>query len=48
MRDVIASEWYKLPNVHLLAATVLAALVCAGVAYLVGRGFDRPDVRGAG
>ncbi|MGI5290488.1 alpha/beta fold hydrolase [Nonomuraea polychroma] len=45
MRDVIASEWYKLrslrSNVYLLAVSVLAVLVCAGVAYLVGRGFDR-------
>ncbi|MFC7592192.1 hypothetical protein ACFQYP_57055 [Nonomuraea antimicrobica] len=44
MRDVIASEWYKLRslrfNVYLLAVSVLAVLVCAGVAYLVGRGFD--------
>ncbi|RSN15658.1 hypothetical protein DMB42_02300 [Nonomuraea sp. WAC 01424] len=44
MMDVIASEWQKLrslrSNGYLLAASVLAVLACAGMAYLTGRGFD--------
>ncbi|WP_049565457.1 alpha/beta fold hydrolase [Nonomuraea sp. SBT364] len=44
MTDVIASEWHKLrslrSNAYLLAASLLAVLACAGVAYLIGRGFD--------
>ncbi|MFB4262210.1 alpha/beta fold hydrolase [Nonomuraea sp. GTA35] len=44
MIDVIASEWHKLrslrSNGYLLAASLLAVLVCAGVAYLMIRGYD--------
>ncbi|MBF8192386.1 hypothetical protein ITP53_43240 [Nonomuraea sp. K274] len=45
MMDVIASEWHKLrslrSNAYLLAVSVLAVLACAGVAYMMGRGFDQ-------
>ncbi|NUW33056.1 alpha/beta fold hydrolase [Nonomuraea sp. SMC257] len=48
MRDVIASEWLKLrslrSNLHLLACSVAAVLACGGVAFLIGRGFDRQTV----
>ncbi|MEQ4725389.1 alpha/beta fold hydrolase [Nonomuraea sp. B19D2] len=44
MLDVVASEWHKLrslrSNAYLLAVSLLAVLACAGVAYLIGRGFD--------
>ncbi|GAA3426809.1 hypothetical protein GCM10018953_39920 [Streptosporangium nondiastaticum] len=44
MADAVASEWYKFrslrSNAYLLAASLLAVLACAGVAYLMGRGFD--------
>ncbi|MER6947597.1 alpha/beta fold hydrolase [Nonomuraea sp. NPDC000554] len=44
MMDVIASEWHKLrslrSNAYLLAVSLLAVVACAGVAYLMGRGFD--------
>ncbi|MGW3351870.1 alpha/beta fold hydrolase [Nonomuraea rubra] len=44
MIDVIASEWHKLrslrSNAYLLATSLLAVLVCAGVAYLMIRGYD--------
>ncbi|QYC41716.1 Tripeptidyl aminopeptidase precursor [Nonomuraea coxensis DSM 45129] len=51
MTDVIASEWLKLrslrSNLHLLACSVAAVLACAGVAFMIGRGFDHqsPDER---
>ncbi|MEV0150208.1 MULTISPECIES: alpha/beta fold hydrolase [unclassified Nonomuraea] len=51
MIDVIASEWLKLrslrSNLHLLACSVAAVLACAGVAFMIGRGFDNqsPDER---
>ncbi|MEV4224043.1 alpha/beta fold hydrolase [Nonomuraea sp. NPDC049725] len=45
MTDAIAAEWHKLrslrSNAYLLAVSLLAVLGCAGVAYLIGRGFDR-------
>lgn len=45
MMDAIASEWHKLrslrSNAYLLATSLLAVLACAGVAYLIGRGFDQ-------
>ncbi|MFI7231398.1 ABC transporter permease [Nonomuraea angiospora] len=44
MIDVIASEWMKLrslrSNVYLLACSVSAIVACAGIAFLIGRGFD--------
>ncbi|MEV4245174.1 alpha/beta fold hydrolase [Streptosporangium canum] len=44
MIDVIASEWLKLrslrSNLYLLAVSLLAVLLSAGVAYLITRGFD--------
>jgi hypothetical protein len=43
MIDVIVSEWLKLrslrSNLYLLAASLLAVLLSAGVAYLIIRGF---------
>ncbi|MEU8150570.1 alpha/beta fold hydrolase [Nonomuraea sp. NPDC048901] len=51
MIDVIASEWLKLrslrSNLYLLACSVAAVLACAGVAFMIGRGFDNqsPDER---
>jgi pimeloyl-ACP methyl ester carboxylesterase len=48
MMDVVASEWHKLrslrSNAYLLAVSLLAVLACAGVAYLMGRGFDHQTV----
>ncbi|MGW2222359.1 alpha/beta fold hydrolase, partial [Nonomuraea sp. NPDC001684] len=42
--DAVAAEWLKLrslrSNAYLLAVSLLAVLACAGVAYLMGRGFD--------
>ncbi|MEV4472256.1 alpha/beta fold hydrolase [Nonomuraea sp. NPDC049504] len=44
MIDVIASEWLKLrtlrSNLYLLACSVAAVLACAGIAFMIGRGFD--------
>ncbi|GAA2646115.1 hypothetical protein GCM10010412_008530 [Nonomuraea recticatena] len=44
MMDVMASEWRELrslrSNAYLLAVSLVAVLACAGVAYLMGRGFD--------
>ncbi|MEO3889732.1 alpha/beta fold hydrolase [Nonomuraea sp. B5E05] len=44
MIDVIASEWLKLrslrSNVYVLACSVAAVLACAGIAFMIGRGFD--------
>ncbi|MFC4014336.1 alpha/beta fold hydrolase [Nonomuraea purpurea] len=44
MIDVIASEWMKLrslrSNLYLLACSVAAVLACAGIAFMIGRGFD--------
>ncbi|MEV4581832.1 alpha/beta fold hydrolase [Nonomuraea jabiensis] len=44
MIDVIASEWQKLrslrSNLYLMACSVAAVLACAGVAFMIGRGFD--------
>lgn len=44
MFDAMVSEWLKLrslrSNLHLLAFSVLAVLLCAGVAFMVSRGFD--------
>ncbi|GAA3470020.1 alpha/beta fold hydrolase [Nonomuraea roseola] len=48
MMDVMASEWRKLrslrSNAYLLAVSLLAVLACAGVAYLMGRGFDHQTI----
>ncbi|MEU1725204.1 alpha/beta fold hydrolase [Nonomuraea sp. NPDC005692] len=42
--DAVAAEWLKLrslrSNAYLLAVSLLAVLACAGVAYLMARGFD--------
>ncbi|MFI7697477.1 alpha/beta fold hydrolase [Nonomuraea sp. NPDC049480] len=44
MRNAIASEWLKLrtlrSNLYLLAFSLLSVLLCAGLAYMVSRGFD--------
>ncbi|MEV0620200.1 alpha/beta fold hydrolase [Nonomuraea sp. NPDC050404] len=44
MIDAIASEWLKLrslrSNLYLLACSVAAVLACAGIAFMIGRGFD--------
>ncbi|MFI7454151.1 alpha/beta fold hydrolase [Nonomuraea sp. NPDC049714] len=44
MTDVIASEWLKLrslrSNLYLLAFSVLSVVLCAGVMFMVTRGFD--------
>ncbi|PRX52986.1 TAP-like protein [Nonomuraea fuscirosea] len=44
MIDVIVSEWMKLrslrSNLYLLACSVAAVLACAGIAFMIGRGFD--------
>ncbi|NJP94902.1 alpha/beta fold hydrolase [Nonomuraea sp. FMUSA5-5] len=44
MTDVIASEWLKLrslrSNLYLLACSLAAVLACAGIAFMIGRGFD--------
>ncbi|MEV1004858.1 alpha/beta fold hydrolase [Nonomuraea sp. NPDC050202] len=44
MIDVIASEWLKLrslrSNLYLLACSVAAVGACAGIAFMIGRGFD--------
>jgi pimeloyl-ACP methyl ester carboxylesterase len=44
MIDVIASEWLKLrslrSNLYLLACSMAAVLACAGIAFMIGRGFD--------
>jgi pimeloyl-ACP methyl ester carboxylesterase len=44
MIDVIASEWLKFrslrSNLYLLACSVAAILACAGIAFMIGRGFD--------
>ncbi|MCG5212315.1 alpha/beta fold hydrolase [Streptosporangium soli] len=44
MIDAIVSEWLKLrtlrSNLYLLAFSVLSVLLCAGVTFLVTRGFD--------
>ncbi|WP_214415945.1 alpha/beta fold hydrolase [Sphaerisporangium fuscum] len=45
MIGVIASEWLKLrslrSNLYLLAVSVLAVGLCAGIAFMITRGFDR-------
>lgn len=51
MIDVIASEWMKLrslrSNLYLLAGSAAAVLACAGIAFMIARGFDSqtPDER---
>ncbi|MFI6741463.1 alpha/beta fold hydrolase [Nonomuraea sp. NPDC050451] len=49
MIDVIASEWQKLrslrSNLYLLACSVAAVLACAGVAFMIGRGFDNQSLQ---
>jgi pimeloyl-ACP methyl ester carboxylesterase len=49
MIDVIASEWQKLrslrSNLYLLACSVAAVLACAGVAFMIGRGFDNQPLQ---
>ncbi|WP_433515758.1 alpha/beta fold hydrolase [Nonomuraea sp. CA-143628] len=44
MIDVIASEWLKLrslrSNLYLLACSLAAVVACAGIAFMIGRGFD--------
>lgn len=44
MRDAIAAEWLKFrslrSNLYLLAAALLAPALCAGLAFMVTRGFD--------
>ena len=44
MIDVVAAEWLKLrtlrSNRYLLAFSLVSVLLCAGVAYLVIRGYD--------
>ncbi|MEV0422472.1 alpha/beta fold hydrolase [Streptosporangium canum] len=44
MIDAIVSEWLKLrtlrSNLYLLALSVLSVLLCAGLAFMVSRGFD--------
>ncbi|MFF5212587.1 alpha/beta hydrolase [Streptosporangium sp. NPDC000396] len=44
MIDVIASEWLKFrslrSNLYLLAVSLLAVLLCAGIAFMITRGFD--------
>ncbi|GAA2204435.1 hypothetical protein GCM10009850_003600 [Nonomuraea monospora] len=48
MIDAIAAEWLKLrslrSNLYLLACSVAAVAACAGIAFMIGRGFDNQTV----